>query len=292
MKDAITKAIVICLIIGGIIYLWTNVGPGKYKESNSRDESYMIISDAVLKHKTHVSIVSSADPIGDWQSLTEYVIARDAFKGSNLQGYKYTYVERDGKFYTNYKFTYGSGRIALFIADKKMNDMAKDLEGLSDYEKVKALHDYLVLQCEYTGGFPSIYDALFNGKTICVGYAGTFFRVLNKANVPVRYVVGVDHAWNLVEVDGQWYNIDVTWDDRGGNNVSYEYFLKTDKEFGHDSKGATAKHSLEPKGKSAEENFKLFRNHSAMFYYGPMVIVLVILLVILASLWANLGKRY
>lgn len=290
MKEIILKLVVLAVVIWGGYYLCTTYGPWKYKEAASIDESYEIVCQAILAHKTRVSIVSADGPIGGWQSLSEYVIARDPFKGSNLHAYSYTYTERDGKIYTNYKFTYGSGRIALFIADWKMDDMAKELEGLSDYEKVKAVHDYLVLQCEYTGGFPSIYDALFNGKTICVGYAGTFFRIMNKLNIPVQYVCGEDHAWNLVQLDGEWYNIDVTWDDAGGNNVSYEYFLKTDKEFNHETKGATAKKSLEPTGKSAQENYELFTNRPAIYYYGPMIVVAFVALFAIACIWAHVGK--
>lgn len=290
MKNTILKLVLLAVIVFAGFHLWTTYGPGKYKEAHSVDESYEIVCQAVLSHRGRVSVVSEDAPIGDWQSLTEYAIAREPFKGSNLQAYHYTYTERDGKYYTNYKFTYGSGRIALYIADKKMDDMVKDLEGLSDFEKVKAVHDYLVLQCEYTGGFASIYDALFNGKTICVGYAGTFFRMMSKLNIPVQYVCGYDHAWNLVQLDGDWYNIDVTWDDAGGNNVSYEYFLKTDKEFKHETKGATAKKSIAPTGKSAQENYELFTNRPAIYYYGPMIIIAVIIFIVFACIWAYTGK--
>ena len=289
MKSVLGKLVLFVIFAMAVFYLWTNYGPGKYKESHSMEETYAIVCEAVLSHKSRVSIVSDVGPIGDWQSLTEHAVALEPFKGSNLQAYHYTFITKDGKYYTNYRFTYGSGRIALFIADKKMDDMAEDLEGLSDYDKIKAVHDYLVLQCEYTGGFPSIYDALFNGKTICVGYAGTFFRVMNKLNIPVQYVCGEGHAWNLVQLDGDWYNMDVTWDDTGGDSVSYEYFLKTDKEFKHEAKGATARKSMEPVGKSAKENYELFRNHSAIYYYGPMLIAALLVLVGIGCVWSRIG---
>ena len=32
------------------------------------------------------------------------------------------------------------------------------------------------------------------------------------------------HAWNLVQLDGKWYHVDVTWDEAGG----HLYFLKSD----------------------------------------------------------------
>lgn len=279
MIKKIIYGLICCVVLW---YLAFNVGPWKYKEVSTQEELYEAICNTNIKGKTNLYTVSDigTNPSADWQTIVEYDIARDAFKGSNVQAYKYIWRERDGKVYTHYKFDYGSGKLALFIADMKMNDMAEDIKNLTDYDKVKALHDYLVLQCEYTGGFASIYDALFNGKTICVGYAGTFFRVLSKAGVPVTYECGIDHAWNTVQIDGTWYNVDVTWDDRGGNQVSYDYFLKNDKDFKHEGTSVNATQSMKVEGKSAQENFDLFRNHSAMFYYGPLFLILFAILAI------------
>ena len=43
------------------------------------------------------------------------------------------------------------------------------------------------------------------------------------------------HGWNIVKVDGNWYNIDLTWDDpitkSGKHVIRYDYFLKNAKEF-------------------------------------------------------------
>jgi transglutaminase/protease-like cytokinesis protein 3 len=46
---------------------------------------------------------------------------------------------------------------------------------------------------------------------------------------------GEEHVWNIVKVDGKWYNIDLTWDDpildNGESMISYDFFLKNNEDF-------------------------------------------------------------
>lgn len=116
--------------------------------------------------------------------------------------------------------------------------------GMSDYDVVKALHDYLVTHCDYdyrvdTGNMPFVSHqaegALLHGTAVCSGYAKAYEALLDAAGIPNETITGYAggyHAWNLVQVDGQWYHVDATWDDpttRGGDYVRYTYFLKSDR---------------------------------------------------------------
>src|SRR5690606_6630715 len=57
--------------------------------------------------------------------------------------------------------------------------------------------------------------------------------------IPCYYVIGKaagegteGHAWNMVQIEDQWYHVDVTWDDIGsipGREVRYRYFLVADE---------------------------------------------------------------
>ena len=131
---------------------------------------------------------------------------------------------------------------ALAEADRVVGELVT--AGMSDYDVVKTLHDYLVTHCDYDyrvdiGNMPFVSHqaegALLKGTAVCSGYAKAYEALLDAAGIPNATITGYAggyHAWNLVQVDGQWYHVDATWDDpttRGGDYVRYTYFLKSDK---------------------------------------------------------------
>ncbi len=84
-----------------------------------------------------------------------------------------------------------------------------------------------------------------NRYTVCAGYSKAFAYLVNRmgiSGVTASAMAGNGHEWSVVNIDGDNYNIDVTWDDEGGKNydfpveISYEYFARDDKFFkdGHD----------------------------------------------------------
>lgn len=131
---------------------------------------------------------------------------------------------------------------ALAEADRVVGELIT--AGMSDYDVVKTLHDYLVTHCDYDyrvdiGNMPFVSyqaeGALLKGTAVCGGYAKAYEILLDAADIPCETITGYAggyHAWNLVQVDGAWYHVDTTWDDptsRGGDYIRYDYFLKSDK---------------------------------------------------------------
>ena len=132
-------------------------------------------------------------------------------------------------------------------------------DGMSDYEIAKALHDYLATHNEYdmrlySGNLPALsrtsYGALVNRTSVCAGYALAYQHLMEDAGIPCEYVTGMttrgSHAWNIIQIDGEWYHVDVTWDDpvpdREGY-VRYKYFLKSDKAMSRDHISWEASHT-------------------------------------------------
>ena len=117
-------------------------------------------------------------------------------------------------------------------------------EDMSDYEKELSIHDYLVTNCVYSKTMSAspespiyrAYGALVNKDAVCNGYAEAMYILLLCAGVEVEFVVGstgdIDHAWNLVKLDGEWYHLDSTWDDPTpdlGDVAVHPFFNVTDE---------------------------------------------------------------
>ncbi len=77
---------------------------------------------------------------------------------------------------------------------------------------------------------------LLYGKCVCRGFAGIVRDVFNSVNIDCIVISGesneAGHAWNQIKLDGEWYNIDVTWDrDNIIQNGKSYWLLKDDESF-------------------------------------------------------------
>lgn len=129
----------------------------------------------------------------------------------------------------------------------------------SDYEKALFVHDFIVTNCKYdmntyfTSAFSqnsqnfshaySAYGCLVNRTAVCSGYARAYLLLMNRLGIECGFVTGIgtndstsgDHAWNYIKLDGDYYFVDVTWDDPimlGGtsNDIRRDYFCITTSE--------------------------------------------------------------
>lgn len=123
------------------------------------------------------------------------------------------------------------------VIDEALAEILKP--NMNDHEKVKAIHDWVVTHVEYDQSlsYYTAYNAVSLGKAVCQGYTLLGYRMLDKAGIPVLIAEGTvntgEHAWNMVQLDGIWYHLDLTWDDPVGvqdDRIRYTYYLKTDEE--------------------------------------------------------------
>ncbi len=108
------------------------------------------------------------------------------------------------------------------------------------FERVKYIHDYVVNRTTYTDkGSDYIREAegvLIYGKALCEGYSNTFSYLCQSIGIKTASAVGTGnggkHMWNIIQLDGNWYHMDVTFDDPTGDTpiCSYEHFCVTEKQ--------------------------------------------------------------
>ena len=96
----------------------------------------------------------------------------------------------------------------------------------STYQRAKAVYDWITTHCTYGSStedsyqiYNSAYGARFATAT-CNGISQLTYDMMLYAGVPCRIVHSVDHAWNIVQIDGTWYIVDCTFGLHGNN-----YFL-------------------------------------------------------------------
>ena len=125
------------------------------------------------------------------------------------------------------------------VMDRFINNYITD--GMSEYDKVRAAHDYIVNTVDYgyskdsRPGKPLHYDALLLQKGVCANYAYAYQALLGRMGIYCEYVEGSGkyagtegHAWNIVRLNDKYYHVDCTWDDPIGGSLRYTYFLISD----------------------------------------------------------------
>jgi transglutaminase/protease-like cytokinesis protein 3 len=118
-----------------------------------------------------------------------------------------------------------AARRAVF--DARADEILATIDpALSDYEKELLIHDYLTKSIHYATAVANdpyangatesafcAYGALIDGYAVCEGYTEAFQYLCYRVGINASQVLGYGHVWNVVQIGGEWYQIDVTWDD-------------------------------------------------------------------------------
>ena len=139
-------------------------------------------------------------------------------------------------------------------------------DGMSDYDKEVAIYAWIVQNVDYDRTLVDVleetnrdtyspYGGLVNRSAVCLGYSTTFQLLADLAGLECITVVGassssqMDHAWNMVRLDGNWYCVDATWDASAREldeyyssgwiwrlfNVTSNYMARTNHQWDYDS---------------------------------------------------------
>ena len=150
-----------------------------------------------------------------------------------MQSYSYTTMPvQQNRYAVKVDFEYFKGKYSLDeVKEMKVQTLDKakeivrtlDLANKSEADCVYAVNEYLCDNCVYPDSEPysseshTPYGSLIEKSAVCDGYARAAQLIFSLCNVESYFVVGDTpaggHAWNLVKVDGEYYQLDVTWND-------------------------------------------------------------------------------
>ena len=239
-----------------------------------REDAYSYKRDAILANAAENPLTTESELIDLFYILNREFITEFTFETPIPIGVWQQYYQHSNIIYVEYfysssvsvKYIKGGNEYMLTLQYDRDIDELKELrskadqkadavidsiitDSMSDHDKVKAIHDYIILNCEYDfdnyllGSIPSesrmAYGVLCERKAVCQGYTAAFNLLCSKVGIRSVAIGGFapnsseDHSWNMVLIGGQIYYVDTTHDDpvpdRKGR-TSYKYFYLTEAE--------------------------------------------------------------
>ena len=170
-----------------------------------------------------------------------FVIKNDPylfFVGTNL-----SYIYRsDGSMsiFPKYNMSAEDAAQSIRYCKNEVKRMARMVDPrMSDAEKALFVHDMICSEFSYDLTYTLLdMPGFLSGKMgTCQGYTWTYMAIMRELSIECCYVASdtINHIWNMVKIDGEWYHCDLTWDD-GGEQRDRRHFLCSDKkaqELGH-----------------------------------------------------------
>lgn len=227
------------------------------KEDRLRNAAKQIL-EGVQAGQASILVDSGILRTDEIDDLMPFISMLEAESYVTPLSYNYTY---SGNYVTGLKIENYSKPHDKYLSEKDtvektVKNIVADANAkcADQYEKVLYFHDYIVKNCVYdlnTGvDGASAYGCLIGGRAVCEGYAKAMMLLCNEAGIQCTLVIGdvergnttIGHMWDLINIDGVWTHVDVTWDDvvvNDENLCCYSYLGLTDSEI-------VADHTIKP----------------------------------------------
>jgi len=221
-------------------------------EATNLDDTYELSNYTnLVQLSLDNNVITSADGLAESPDLMLLSVRNNSIKELDLTKFKslrVLYIEGNYNLYTKEILDYCNNNGITVDIDEQdvanvetLKGMLKelDLEGKTEDEKEKIICDYVCKHMKYdTIGSTSdlksqeynqnILDNSIKGKGVCINYAEMFTAMCQLSGVDcftikgfasnslINTNMGGPHAWNLVEIDGQYMLCDPTWIDGNG----------------------------------------------------------------------------
>ena len=173
--------------------------------------------DMATSVKLYPEIKINEDDLYELYSMTVFDNPRYFYAG---RGYSYTLMPGGYVGVLKLKYTTEDKseiKNTLAEIDKATEEILLYIDpDMTDFEKIIAVHDYMINNYVY-----DITDAdqtmliMLDKVGVCAAYSEAFQHMMNTLGIEGTLVrsEAMGHIWNMVKLDGEWYHIDVTWDD-------------------------------------------------------------------------------
>lgn len=212
------------------------------------DEIIAALSQHFINRDSSFTITIDGKRADISEQLTEWMdeaASKDDYTRYVLESYSYTLTSWSSHSTVSVEARY---RETLAMTEQVRANVQSilqqlDIENKSVHDQIKLIHDFIVRHIQYDESLTkyTAYEALFEQQAVCQGYALLGYMMYSEAGIPVRIAEGTvqsgEHAWVMLQVEGQWFHLDLTWDDPIGqseDHVSYKYYLVSDAKLRED----------------------------------------------------------
>lgn len=170
-----------------------------------------------------------ADPTrGEWLTYTQECTSNDfefTMKASGTYNFRFYLMDKPSGVYYMRTSTYiqvsDDAHPSVSNIVNKAVALAKANTDGSEYAMALYLHDWLLDQLEYDHSleYSSAESAPTRGLGTCQAYESAYSKLLTAAGIENEETrdTGDGHTWNAMKIDGQWCQVDCTWDDTSEN---------------------------------------------------------------------------
>ncbi|WP_300380141.1 transglutaminase domain-containing protein [Clostridium sp.] len=248
------------ILVFAIMYLSMMVGCGAVSENLVKDYDgyYKVVKNGLYNYESEIVVdvknydesVFNGDVIND-------ILEDNLELSGNFENTKVSIMDLKLFVRVILEPEYHESKEALVNKDNEINKKVEEILSvvikpeMKDYEKERALHDYLSNNCKYdqrlfTEDMPNqsytAYGALIDGIAVCQGYTVAMDKLLKAVDIETMTIIGealngdeyISHSWNLVKLGEDYYHLDTTWDDPitddGSDKLRYSYFNITDEQ--------------------------------------------------------------
>ncbi|MBQ8075998.1 MAG: InlB B-repeat-containing protein [Oscillospiraceae bacterium] len=221
-----------------------------YQDTSSAGSA---LKNAMIARNSEIRIFYQSSEQLNWNTLCSNIYANAvSHTGAPTEGDYLLYefggynatgagpVKLDGSNQYSYLFNYAPLYYTTAAQESEMTSKVNsvlsqlNLSGKTDYQKIKAIYDYLCANVTYDDAHASDaaytlkytgYAALVQKTAVCQGYSVAFYRLCLEAGVNARVIdsKAMQHAWNIARVGSKYYHLDATWD---AGRSNYLYFLR------------------------------------------------------------------